>query len=385
MKNNYFGSIQEESRLLDLVITINGEEVPSQNISDLQLNFGKNNLGLLSFMDITGISELAPLSYGIVEIYYSDLANFQYFGKFIIKKLYTTRYKEGTIKQVCYLEGFYQNTLKNLYVSKTFKDKTMPEMLEIIFNEYEIPTTILKTGNDKIHDYFVFPGNMSFWDFMNKHFQYENMDWFFSKNGLNIMNRDYLSGSYIEFNEEIYTYEAKPQSQFENILEFYGVTSNNEELITIGVNNIHKFDSNSLKYSDDIIGTANANEYEKINLYAGMAETTIPDIYAPIGIREFDTLKNSQILGREEDFRNIIRENQKFSILIQGLNTEKLFHKIQISLPRPKGIDDSNNDKCFSGMFIVTEVIDKIISGVFTQVLVLQAADYLRGDESVWK
>jgi len=383
--NNYFGAIQEESRLLDIDVKINGISIPTQNISDLQLNFGKENLGLITFIDITGLSEIIPLTYSMIEINYTDLANFDFYGNYIIKKVDTTRFKEGSIKQVCYLEGFTQNNLKNLYVSKTFKDKSIIEMIEIILNEYNINSTLLKTQYDKTYDYFVFPGNMSFWDFMNKHLKYENIDWFFNRNGLNILIRDYLSPSKIEFNNEIYTYEAKPQTQYNNILEFYGVTSNNEELITIGVNNIHKFDSNSLKYNDNIIGIGNAYEKEKINFYAGMDETTIPEVYAPIGIREFDTLKNSLILGKNEDFRNIIRKNQKFSILIQGLNTEKLFHKIQISLPRPKAVEDSNNDKVFSGMFIVTEVIDKIISGVFTQVLVLQSADYQRGDTRVWE
>jgi hypothetical protein len=116
-----------------------------------------------------------------------------------------------------------------------------------------------------------------------------------------------------------------------------------------------------------------------------MGKSTLPLVLAPTGIREVDVLESSSLMGIEKDFRDLIRENQKFSIVIQGLNTEKLYHKIQISLPRPKGVDTGDKDAVFSGMFIVTEVIDKIISGVFTQVLVLQSCDYLEGDSRVWQ
>jgi len=377
-------TLSEESRISDISVQINKVNINPTNIADLQISFDVENKGYITFLDTIGISEGAPLTYGIIEIQYVDAGKLPYFGTFMITKIETVRYNEGSIRQKVYFENVVQDGLKNLFVSKAFSNMTILEMISNIFDEYNIPAILMQADNEKIYDHFVFPKNICFWDWMIEHLKYENLRFYFDKVGLKIVNRTYLSAQKIEQSPEEYEYRSQTHRQFTNIIEFRGITQNREALLQINTSFRNRFDVTNLQYNPDILGFDTAYEFEKLNEGVGMGQKLISPLYATYGIREMDVLDNTLIIGKDKDFRNIIIENQHFEILIQGLNTEKMYKKIKISVPRPKGIVSSEEDRVFSGNFMVTGIIDKIASGIFIQTLTLQSSDYGRGDEDVW-
>jgi hypothetical protein len=385
VNENYFGNLTESARIKKLTVSINGIEIRSQNIMDVQLHFGKENKGIMTFLDNTGISELSPLSYSVVEIYLTDNNNFEFKNHFIITKVNTVRYKEGSIRQEIEFENIVMNNLRNTYISKGFVDKTIIEMITDIFKELNINAIILTRNTDQKYSNFIFPKNISLWEFFNKHLKYENIEWYFDYQGLKILSKDYFAYKDIPLSRgDIYTLTSKPNNPNFNILEFKGITSNTNKLLQAPTSYLNKFNNMNLVYNPEVIGKSNAYKVEKNNGYMGMGDTTLPILYASIGIKEIDNLNSSLIMGSNENYRDIINSNQKFQIIVQGTNLEKMYSKIQISLPRPKALETSVEDKVFSGYFIVTEIINKIVGGVFIQVLTLQSSDYGRGDNDVW-
>jgi hypothetical protein len=80
-------------------------------------------------------------------------------------------------------------------------------------------------------------------------------------------------------------------------------------------------------------------------------------------------------VGVTKDFRDVIRGQQTMEIMLEGLNVDRIFSKINLQVIRPIGIE-KKQDKKFSGAYVVTEVIDKFINGLYMQVLKINSADY---------
>ena len=187
---------------------------------------------------------------------------------------------------------------------------------------------------------------------------------------------------------EEYFFKHNPAKPNFNFVEYSGEFSNTGKMNKIPSLRIQKFDTQSLVYKD----TENRLELEeiynaeKLNEFMGMNDKIkFLDLYKSIGYKEGDVLLYVKQKGIEAELRDLIRGNQKLNIVIQGLCTEKLWANVHIVFPKGKLIEMDSLEKVTSGRYIVTKVIDKIISGVFTQILTLESADYPRGDEDVWK
>jgi hypothetical protein len=385
ISDNYFGPLTEDSRIEKLQVFINGIEIDPKSISDIQINYGRENKGVITFVDITGVSEAMPLTYGIIDIIYDDFASGSSQSTYIITRVNTTRYKDNTIKQTCFFENLVLNNLKTLYVSKAYSNMKVLDIIHDIFIEYDIDADFIISNDDKIYENFVIPKNISFWEWMNKQSKFDDFEFYFDFNGLRVLSKVNLSFTLIPESEgNSYILGYHQNNEMFNILEFSGITSNTEELNKIPTSNRNKFDVMDLKYNPDVIGISSAYVYENVNKYIGIGEVTLDSIYSSIGTREIDNLNNNLILGQDENYRDILNKNQFIKIAVQGMNVNRLYSKIKINIPSAKA-ENNDYNKVYSGHYIITEVVNRIISGVFIQILTLQVSDYERGSTYVWK
>ena len=382
---NYIPYIDETSKIQNIEVDINNIRIREQAISDLQINYSKNCVGKVTFLDYENLIEIMPLTYSVIRIQFRDLVGMDYMGSFIITKAEVNRYKDGSIKVTAYFENITSYNLKKTYISKTFKDKTLLEMLQVIFDEFSIPSFLGGSEYDYKHEYFVFPKNISLWEFLVKYLPKEGYTMFHDRIGLKILSRYILEASNIERDVPEYNFKYDSAKPHFNILEYQGVISNPGRLNEVAVLN-KNYKKDELLYEFNFLGIADTLEKENSNGgYAGMSsEVKLSDFYPTIGLKEYDTLESFTIQGTNEDYRDIVRDNSKINIVIQGINTENLYHRIKVNIGKSKSIKTDTQDQVYTGEYIVTEVIDKIISGVFVQVLVLQSADYPKGDENVW-
>jgi hypothetical protein len=78
------------------------------------------------------------------------------------------------------------------------------------------------------------------------------------------------------------------------------------------------------------------------------------------------------------DYRDVMRKQQTLQIMVEGLNVDRLFTKVNLQIFTPDAVKDKL-DKKFSGQYVVTKVVDKFINGLYMQVLHLESADYGSG------
>jgi hypothetical protein len=382
MKNkNYLSNITDSSKVHELQVTVNNIDLITETISDIQINFGKVSKGKITFLDTIGIVEYAPLTFTILRISFSDSSKIKFSNEYIVTKTNITRYKDGGTKINLYFEEAFQYALKNMYISKTFKNKTIIEMLQELFNTHDIATTLVKHPDDYVHDFFVFPKNISMWDFLNLYLVQEGYTYYCDASGIKILNRKFLEFSNLpEEKGDSYTLKFSKDKPHFNILEYSGTFSNTDVVKNIAQYNKNKLNIEELKYNFDFKGIATIQETENLNGgYIGKS-VDIKSVYPKIGFREIDEINHFGIIGLDEDYRDMAIENQKLKIVVEGTNIERLYHVINIEIPTAKNIKNNKGDSMGSGKYVVTEVVDKIISGMFIQVLTIQSLDYPKGN-----
>ena len=379
-------NLNDSFKIKNANITINNIDLPIDIISDIQIDYGKTNKGKITFIDSIGIIELSPLTFGIVRINFLDLINIEYNAEFIITKTYINRNKSGYNKVTVYFKNMVQYDLEKTYISKTFKDSTLPEMLSEIFNELEIPCFFGVDKSSYKYEYFVFPKNISLWEFLNKYLKYAGYDYYFDTGSFKIISRKFLEAPKKSlFSEDSYYFNYNKENSFFTIIEYAGTFSNPERVNEMSSYNKNKF-KKELKYEFDFKGPKTIEDAESINgAFIGTKSSKISDVYNTIGYREIDELEPFEIIGFDEDYRDIGRDNQDIQIIVQGSHTEKLYKTVKIKIPGPKNVTNDNTDSVSSGIYIVTKVVYKIISGLFVQVLTLKSLDYPKGNSSVWK
>ena len=383
--DNYLPFIDENSKIEDLEIEINNITIRKQMISDLQINYGKTNVGKVTFLDYDGLIQYTSLSYSVIRIFFSDISGVPYNSSFIVTNVKVNKYNNGSTKVTCYFENIAVYNLKNTYVSKTFKNKTFIEMLEDILNKRDINVILGKNESDKKFEYFVFPKNISLWDFLNLYLRKIGYTYYNNSEGLIILSRSAMESSKFKVEKQPYNFKYDSKLPHFNILEYYGDISNSGKMNKIPIYNRNKHDLTMLKYEFDFYGISEAIESEQMNEgYAGIGTDKMKDFYPSIGFKEIDNLIDYEIKGTDTDIRDDVLENVDFKIVTPGLNVERLYSRIKLNIQGAKTTETYSPDEVYSGEYIVTEVIDKIISGVFVQVLSLQSADYPKGQDGVW-
>jgi len=148
---------------------------------------------------------------------------------------------------------------------------------------------------------------------------------------------------------------------------------------------MNRVDYSSIQFNPEDVSIERAYSTQQINKGMGMGSITLPSLIKTSGNKQIDSLFHNEIIGDVSDYRDIINNNHTVTIAVQGLNVSRLYTKIQLFLPRPKYVQTQEGDETFGVQGVVTEVIDKIIGGVYMQFLTIQTSDFKAGAEDVWK
>jgi len=356
-------------------IYVNGLEIREFEIIDFQMNYGKEERGFLSFADNLGIVELAPLTFGVLEILLIDKLKSKQSKKYIITKVETIRAKNNIINIDLEFEEMDTYKLKNSYVSKSFKNSSILEILEKIFQELEIEAEFNNKDKSLKYEYFVTPGNISVYDFISTQSKISDFDFFVDRMGWTFAPRDNFDFSKIKvLPEDAFSFTNK--KPFWKILEYKGKISNITELRKCVNSSLTNPNIKDLKYDSNEITIKELYSSQKLNGHSGISEKEIPDILNNIGKKQINHTFYTPILGDDEDFREHIKKTQDISIAVQGVLGIRMYGVIRLDIPRAKVLKDSSLDSVFSGKFVVYKVIDKIMSGKYFQILHLRSSDF---------
>ena len=384
---NVIPLINETAQYKSYSVTINNIALRPQDIMDLQINFNQVIRGRMSFVDTLNVVEFAPITAATIQIEYTDASGVSFESAFVVTEVQSTRMKDNNINVIIKFEDIRTNILTNSYISRAFSGKTMLQMLELIFDEIGIPALFYHYNGDYIYDHFVFPANISLLDFIMKQITYSNIRMYTDRNDISFISRDVYNFNNLDNpTEPIFTVARDESKPYWNILEYDAKVANNNELKKAAKANMHKTEASALKYDPESVSIETVYESQTINKYMGMGtKTTLPEIVQTLGYKEISHLFHNEINGADEDYRDIINKSQTVTIAIQGLNITRLFTKVEIRLPRPASVQTNEPDEVYSGVFVVTGVVDKIIAGNFMQFLTLSSSDYGSGSENMWK
>jgi len=351
---------------------------------ELQINHGEYKKGRMSFLDTYNLSEFAPLTNAIIEISYTDGASRTYSELFILVEVDTIRLKDNRANIVVRFEEVTLNALKLTYISKAFSNKTMIEMLGEVFTSYNINGNFISGENDFVYEHFVFPSNISLYEFIEKQKKYSGITIVSDKGGLNYFSRDLTNfTNVIPYDGTPYTINYETDNPFWNILEYNAITSP-RYVIKAAEANTDRADASNIVYNPDVINIDNAWNTEVINGFMGIKDKTLPEMIQTYGRKEIDCLFHNEIQGLDEDYRDLINSNHQATLVLQGQNVNRLYTKVKISIPRPASVDTPQADEVFSIEGVVTEVIDKIIGGIYSQFLTINTSDFGKAHKDTW-
>jgi len=382
--NNVIPNLSESAQVSDLFITINGVSLRSQNMLEIQINHKDYKKGRLSFIDTYNVSEFAPLTRPIITLSWKDASDTLYKEDFIGTETEIIRLKDNRATVIVRFEEVTLNVLKSTYVSKAFSNMTMLSMLQNIFTERGISAHISKGVSDNVYEHFVFPANMSLYEFIEKNKLHSNIRSISTRKGILFTSRDSLSYGGLPPTDDVpLTLNYNSNNPFWNILE-YRALSNPRNVTNAAKGFINHINASNIGYYPDTVSIEKAYESEIVNGFMGIKDKTLPEVISTIGNKEIDSLYNNQIQGDTEDYRDIINTNHDVTLAIQGLNVDRLYTRVKIDIPRPASIDIPQSDEVYSVEGVITEIIDKIMGGVFSQIITVQTSDYGKANKDTW-
>lgn len=373
-----------ESQYSLLNININGLVLRSQDILDIQINYEDIIRGRVAFVDTMNLSELAPLTYALINIDIIDINKNKVTISAVVTDVKVLRLKNNQLNIVLKFEDIVANTLRSTYLSKSFKSKTLLQILESLFEYVGVGAKFYHDLSDHVYDYFITPANISLLDFVQSQIKISNVVMFSDRDGIYLVSRVLLNYSQLPAPEEYdFTLNRNNQYPHWNILEYDGNVSRTKETMKVVDSNLYVTNVKDLSYKPTKIKVQDVYETQKVNGYMGFKDVKFFDIFGGIGTKEISHVFYNDIIGSEEDYRDIINNQQKIEIVVQGLNVLRMYTKIKISLPRAVGIQSQESDETFSAVYVVVGVVDKLIGGNFLQFLTLNVSDYGKGSDEL--
>lgn len=371
--------ITEAAKLKAINIFVNGQEIRSQDMLDLQITFSDYKRGIISFTDTMNLTETAPLTMTYLDISYTDSMGGTYSETFIATSVKSDRNKDATITNLIHFEDMITNTLRLSYISKGYRDKTMLEIIEDIYETLNLPATFTATGNERRYEHFVLPSNISTLEFIEKQLGNSNIMQIADRSGISFITRDLLDFSKLDEPKEFtFTLDNSYEKPYWNILEYNGDILGTQILQEIPDTISYRVSDTDLRLNVDTTTLASIYTKEKINLGFGIEDSTLPEMIYTIGTKNVSTISINDREGITRDLREVAKNAQRIDIVVQGLINHRMYNKIKIELPRPRGVG-GGSDIVHSGFFVVTEVTDKILMGNLVQYLTIQRCDYGQG------
>ena len=367
--------LDDFSKYKTLEVRLNGVLIRDESIIDLQINYGLDNIGFISFTDSIGIIEVAGLTFSTLEILIEDILGTKQITKYIIIDAKTFRTQNNLITLDLEFELIDTYKLKNSYISKSFKDKNILQIIKDLFTDIGLDAEFNDINKGFSFDYFVTPGNISVYDFIVEQSKISNFKFFIDRFGYVFALRDTFDFSKIPESREN-TFSMTNKDPLWRVLEYKGSISNIKETRECVDFYISRPDVNNLQYTPEIIKIKDLYNSQKINQGIGVKNLEVPDVLKTFGYKQINNIYKKDIKGDKRDFREYLQSMQNLTIIVQGILSVRLFSKIKLDIPRVSYNKDDTPDSIFSGNFVVVGVKDKIMAGKFVQLLELKAPDY---------
>jgi len=373
--------VLKEAKHKLLNVTVNGLKLRSQDIIDIQVNYHDIIKGRVTFVDTMNLTELAPLTYALILIELIDINDNKISLDCIMTSLDVLRLKNNQINVTMKFEDYIANTLNNTFISKAYSKKTMLEIYADLIDMAGGTASYYMEVDDKKIDNIITPANMSVLEFIKQQNKYTNILMFSDRDGIHLSSRKFSDfGAIHEPKEFDFTLNLNSKYPHWNILEYNGKVSNFKSTQRAVNANRSMLSIKDLKYDPEEISAKTAYDSQEINSTFGMGELKLPDLVESVGVREISHLFDNELMGNNVDYRDIINKQQQLTIVIQGLNITRMYTKIKLIIPRAQSVQTQEADEVFSAVYVVTGVIDKLITGNFFQFLELSAADYAAGN-----
>lgn len=385
-ETNLTAQLNDSSKLKLLLIEVNGIRIRQESLFNLQVNFNPENgkTGVFSYTDVENINELSPITTGTVLVKYIDALGIGYEENFAITKVEVSRLKKNQISTMIFFEELIINRLRKSYISIGFKDKTFGDMLKTIFETLDLPVSITSSDSAKVFQQFVVPKNISIYEFLCTHLPLMNMRMYSTKQGLNIVDKAVLAfGNFGDSVEQNFVQGADTDNVYWNIKEYKAVASNPRVLLDAPYTEAEYINDHVLALDTVKVSIETAYATQELNGSFGFKGTTIANSNPTYGSKAVSSLYFNLQEGIDIDYRDVINSSQDIKIKVQGLNIDRMYTPVNITLDRAPNTSNGEGDEVFSGKFIVTSYVDSITSGVFTQMLTLSRSDFMEGNPNV--
>ena len=371
-------SIFNEGAILkSFIVKIDDKQISPDNILNTEIKWGTDFeiKGEMIINDMQHLASALPFNArNKINISITDPFNKRYNRTFVISNIQEQWANSFKNYKITFIDEFSWK-LKNIYVSKSYKDKKLSEIFEDYWTNFKLddllgeitkeisPTTLIK-------DFIVVPQNVSFYDFITNEFLKDGYLLYQTKYKIILKNQDELLPSVLpkaelDYEETVinplYTTKIHEKHVESNFLK-----SNLEVPIRKG----YIYDYNT---KTNIIFNDNLKEnYDSLKLN----DYDLSDLQKQDGVK----LDNFKSLGLKAKniMLNTYKDNQKLMIFVTGNNNTKIFQKCGVKLKGDVYMKKEQNegDIRLNGDYICYSFSEKIIGTKMIQKVELARIDF---------
>ncbi len=334
---------------------------------------GSEVYGVITFTDADNYLENLPLSIGgFLSISHTSQPGTKY-GKeakfektFVITSVKSADGAAGNTKVVeINFEDMITKKLKSAYESIVYDDMPPSDALSNRYRDLGVKNLVVAANTNEKNTTIITPSHISAHEYTNEENNYRGYNFIQDRHTSYLVHDSHMTNQQAKSTNEIFEYQPADVQSRAQVLEY----------VTDG------FDMKALEASIPTNANAISNEStqgETMDITAGMT--------TPVGGTISNSIKSTDLLvvtgekqhaGYNKSNATLSKELknlQKMSIWVPGWNGNRLGMSVQVEMPRPVHINQSEENEIYKGNWIVNKVRDKIISSYFVQELFLSRA-----------
>jgi len=390
---NYFN---EASILKIINISIDDVLINNDNLIKCKMEWNTDSFdinGELIISDDYDLGSSLPLNgNNIVKIYIMDM-----FNEFFVRDFVITRFDEQIVNEKMkhfkfYLRDNISHTLDNLYISKSFSNKKLSDIIDTYWEHFDfdsiltIPNIVDRKFSDTkiVHENITVPQNISFLEFMYNELKKEGFKWYQYRTECIIVNEDDIVSSKLSSDIDVSDLEFKTYSEHElkseylfNIFE-RNHTSNyimNAQELPSRINSYYDSDTKSfIKTNEnliDIYDDIKLNDYDSSDVQTYASQN---------GSQLVEHFQNNDFIIKK-NLRDTFNSNNLVQIYVSGnIKYSTVLSKIYLKL---KGSANSNTtllegDARLQSFYVCSKITDILINGKMVQELTLKRVDFTK-------
>jgi hypothetical protein len=361
----------------DLFVTLNkvsgnkGETLAWENIMDYEAVFdGRHINGVLSFTDKDNLYENMPIVIGgFVDVSFVSQpdtkigkpAKFE--KKFVITKASVHRGDARNTMPLVEIRFKDVSTklMQSSYQTNVYKDMKPAEAMKKHFESMGIKDLIVAGDPKEKETTLITPSHIDGLEYMIEEMAYRGYKFIQDRLASYLVHESHMTNDKAVSTGEVFEYKPSLYYTRFQVIEYNtkGFDINALEAsipsTTSMINNeaaqSDKMDVNvkETKVSSGKLGGVKATDYQTIN-----------------GQKQSSSYNQS-----DEDLMKDLKNLQEMSIWVPGWNGNRIGMTVEVEMPRPVHIEQTESSESFRGKWVVNKVRDKIISSYFVQELFL--------------